>query len=81
MLAGTCGLVAIASASHAEGRQFDPGQVYLKLPHFPYQAQIRSILANDTPQNSPPFLGQFDPTSPNKKTSAFGNSGAEFENK
>ena len=55
------------SASHAEGRQLDPGQVYLKLPHFPYQAQIRSILANDTPQNSPPFLGQFDPTSPTKK--------------
>ena len=24
----TCGLVAMASASHAEGRQFDPGQVY-----------------------------------------------------
>ena len=26
----TCGLVAMASASHAEGRQFDPGQVYPK---------------------------------------------------
>ena len=25
----TCGLVAMTSASHAEGRQFDPGQVYL----------------------------------------------------
>jgi hypothetical protein len=25
----TCGLVAMMSASHAEGRQFDPGQVYL----------------------------------------------------
>ena len=24
---GTCGLVAMTSASHAEGRQFDPGQV------------------------------------------------------
>jgi hypothetical protein len=24
----SCGLVAITSASHAEGRQFDPGQVY-----------------------------------------------------
>jgi hypothetical protein len=23
----TCGLVAMTSASHAEGRQFDPGQV------------------------------------------------------
>ena len=25
----TCGLVTMTSASHAEGRQFDPGQVYL----------------------------------------------------
>ena len=25
---GTCGLVAMTSASRAEGRQFDPGQVY-----------------------------------------------------
>ena len=24
---GTCGLVAMTSAQHAEGRQFDPGQV------------------------------------------------------
>ena len=63
LVSGTCGLVAMTSASHAEGRQFDPGQVYLKLPHFRYHAQIRSILANDTPQNSPPFLGQFDPKS------------------
>jgi hypothetical protein len=28
----TCGLVAMTSASHAEGRQFDPGQVYLTAP-------------------------------------------------
>ena len=28
----TCGLVAITSASHAEGRQFDPGQVYVRSP-------------------------------------------------
>ena len=28
---GTCGLVAMTSASHAEGRQFDPGQVYSHL--------------------------------------------------
>ena len=27
----TCGLVAMTSASHAEGRQFDPGQVYLHM--------------------------------------------------
>ena len=26
---GTCGLVAMTSASHAEGRQLDPGQVYV----------------------------------------------------
>ena len=29
---GTCGLVAMTSASHAEGRQFDPGQVYAEHP-------------------------------------------------
>ena len=27
-IASTCGLVAMTSASHAEGRQLDPGQVY-----------------------------------------------------
>ena len=27
----TCGLVAMTSASQAEGRQFDPGQVYILL--------------------------------------------------
>ena len=30
-LPSTCGLVAMTSASHAEGRQFDPGQVYFTL--------------------------------------------------
>ena len=25
----SCGLVAMTTASHAEGRQFDPGQVYI----------------------------------------------------
>ena len=25
----TCGLVAMTSAQHAEGRQFNPGQVYM----------------------------------------------------
>ena len=30
MCTGTCGLVAMTSASHAEGRQFDPGQVYFE---------------------------------------------------
>ena len=29
MARSTCGLVAMTSASHAEGRQFDPGQVYV----------------------------------------------------
>ena len=28
----TCGLVAMTSVSHAEGRQFDPGQVYWSVP-------------------------------------------------
>ena len=28
-LSSTCGLVAMTSASHAEGRQLDPGQVYV----------------------------------------------------
>jgi hypothetical protein len=27
----TCGLVAMTSVSHAEGRQFDPGQVYFTI--------------------------------------------------
>ena len=31
ILTSTCGLVAMTSASHAEGRQFDPGQVYLRV--------------------------------------------------
>ena len=36
-IAITCtrGLVAMTSASHAEGRQFDPGQVY-DSPNFAY---------------------------------------------
>jgi hypothetical protein len=28
LVRSTCGLVAMTSASHTEGRQFDPGQVY-----------------------------------------------------
>ena len=35
MCTGTCGLVAMTPASHAEGRQFDPGQVYLENLHTP----------------------------------------------
>ena len=30
---GTCGLVAMTSAQHAEGRQFEPGQVYFHRFH------------------------------------------------
>ena len=30
VLQSTCGLVAMTSAQHAEGRQFDPGQVYVQ---------------------------------------------------
>ena len=37
----TCGLVAMTSASHAEGRQFDPGQVY-----FPSRAVSRTRSRN-----------------------------------
>ena len=31
LLNSTCGLVAMTSASHAEGRQLDPGQVYVEV--------------------------------------------------
>ena len=34
IVSGTCGLVAMTSAQHAEGRQFDPGQVYFGCKHF-----------------------------------------------
>ena len=42
----TCGLVAMTSASHAEGRQFDPGQVYdlscfWQGPRVPTAGQIK----------------------------------------
>ena len=41
----TCGLVAMTSASHAEGRQFDPGHVYLRagLPLHVYNTHQASI--------------------------------------
>ena len=35
----TCGLVAMTSASHAEGRQFDPGQVYFPLQCRKWEAR------------------------------------------
>ena len=38
---GTCGLVAMTSASHAEGRQFDPGQVYFH--------KIQALIAHTPP--------------------------------
>ena len=40
ILTSTCGLVAMTSASHAEGRQFDPGQVYVTRMPWQEQAQI-----------------------------------------
>ena len=44
---GTCGLVAMTSASHAEGRQFDPGQVYSctrALAHNDNAGMVRRML-------------------------------------
>ena len=38
----TCGLVAMTSASHAEGRQFDPGQVYMSMSLVKAQGATRS---------------------------------------
>ena len=43
----TCGLVAMTSAPHAEGRQFDPGQMY----HYQLQsgsASAKIMLGNST---------------------------------
>ena len=40
VLTSTCGLVAMTSASHAEGRQFDPGHVYVTRTPWQEQAQI-----------------------------------------
>ena len=43
----TCGLVAMTSASHAEGRQFDPGQVYFMLENvIPSSAEDTHLLAH-----------------------------------
>ena len=39
----TCGLVAMTSASHAEGRQLDPGQVYYLALSTPLQTCAPSI--------------------------------------
>ena len=38
----TCGLVAMTSASHAEGRQFDPGQVYFGASSLLFAFRITS---------------------------------------
>ena len=46
IVVSTCGLVAMTSASHAEGRQFDPGQVYVR---FRLHAHIRRISRANTP--------------------------------
>ena len=42
--AGTCGLVAMTSASHAEGHQFDPGQVYSPQQTAPHILMYVSFL-------------------------------------
>ena len=40
----TSGLVAMTSASHAEGRQFDPGKVYLRSNSSPSRLSISNSL-------------------------------------
>ena len=43
----TCGLVAMTSASHAKGRQFDPGQVYFMLQNvIPSSADDTHLLVH-----------------------------------
>ena len=39
----TCGLVAMTSASHAEGRQFDPGQVYVFFIVGPIERRLQNL--------------------------------------
>jgi hypothetical protein len=41
----TCGLVAMTSASHAEGRQFDPGQVYFSPQRIAWAGKDVQMLA------------------------------------
>ena len=64
----TCGLVAMTSASHAEGRQFDPGQVYIwhsdvqhSIPPFTSRSRLairyRSLLV--APGQRPRWLGSW----------------------
>ena len=48
---GTSGLVAMTSASHAEGRQFDPGLVYFPFPPNALVAH-KTILKNMLPTSS-----------------------------
>ena len=48
---GTSGLVAMTSASHAEGRQFDPGLVYISLlvlqDAAPFSRHLRTAQIGD----------------------------------
>ena len=44
----TCGLVAMTSASHAEGRQFDPGQVYGSWQNMSVIGRARYLCQNST---------------------------------
>ena len=63
----TCGLVAMTSASHAEGRQFDPGQVYIFEFIFAAKPQNRTLAQNTSEllkqcnENKQPPVG-FEPT-------------------
>ena len=45
---GTCGLVAMTSASHAEGRQLDPGQVYIRTDARICKATVWQLLRHST---------------------------------
>ena len=62
MCTSTCGLVAMTSASHAEGRQFDPGQVYwtcqslLSLRSLPQKHLYKAF--NETYRQSSQLVGQ-----------------------
>ena len=47
----TCGLVAMTSASHAEGRQFDPGLVYFSAGALSVGCDVPICSASETKNN------------------------------
>ena len=53
---GTCGLVAMTSAPHAEGRQFDPGQVYFLVLLVNYNAHLPTTTKNSSGRVMHPAL-------------------------